>query len=134
MPLISLLVVLPAVDFEFRILHIFTELNEKFSLILEELEELEVVGLSFEEGRIGCCLLSLVDLLDESIYGFAGLDSNIFILIEEIGVELVEKCYIMLGGDEISFEDLEHQYLVLGAVLVFNQGGEEAVNHLFLEG
>ena len=40
----------------------------------------------------------------------------------------------MLGGDEISLEYLKHQYFVLGGVLVFDEGGEEAVDHLFLEG
>jgi hypothetical protein len=79
-------------------------------------------------------LLSLVDLLDESIDGFAGLDGDVFILVEEIGVELIEECDIMLGGDEISLEYLKHQYFVLGGVLVFDEGGEEAVDHLFLEG
>jgi hypothetical protein len=46
--LISFLVVLPSVDFELRILHMFAQLDEKFCLIFEELEELEVVSLSFQ--------------------------------------------------------------------------------------
>jgi len=104
--LISFLVVLPAVDFELRILHMLAQLDEKFSLIFEELEEFEVVRLSFQQGSVGCCLLSLVDLLDESIYGFAGLDGDVFILVEEICVELIEECDIMPGGDEISLEYL----------------------------
>lgn len=108
LPLISLFVVLPAVDFEFRILHVLAQLDEKFSLIFEELEKFEVVGLSFQECGVGCCLLSLVDLLDERINGFTCLDGHIFILVEEICVELIEEGYVVLGGDEISLEYFQH--------------------------
>ena len=90
LPLISFLVVLPTIDLELRIFHVLTQLDEKLGLIFEELEEFEIVSLSFEDSSVGRCLLSLVDLFDEGIYGLACLYGHIFILIEEVGIELVE--------------------------------------------
>ena len=53
----------------------FVQPVEELGLIFEELEKFEVVGLSFHQGSLGCRLLSLVDLLDETIDGFAVLEA-----------------------------------------------------------
>ena len=57
--------------------------------------------LGIEYGGIGGGLLSFVDLFDESIYGLAGLNGHIFVLLDEVDVEFVEELDVVLGGNEI---------------------------------
>lgn len=52
--------------------------------------------LGVESSGIGSGLLALVDLLDERINGLAGLDSHIFVLLDKIGIELVEQSHVVL--------------------------------------
>lgn len=75
--------------------------------------------LRVQSSWVGSGLLALVDLLDECINSLAGLDGHILILFYEVGVELVKKSHIVLGGDKVTFQNLEDSDLILGGLLVF---------------
>lgn len=89
--------------------------------------------LGIERHSCRSSLGALVDLLDQSIDGFAGLDGHIFFLFQEEGVELVEEIGVMFGTDEIPFENFQDEYFFLGGMLTFVEGGEEVADDPFLE-
>lgn len=120
---VALFVILPPIHLEVRILHILRQPQQKLGLFLEKFKELEVVLLGVKGSGVGSGLLALVDLLDQGIYSLAGLDSHILVLLDEVGVELVEKSHIVLRGDEVALQNLEDSDLILGGLLIFGEGG-----------
>lgn len=78
-------------------------------------------------------MLAFVDLLNQSINSFACLDCHILVLLNQKRVELVEQVYVMLGTDEIPFQNLKNENLVLGLMLAFGQGAQQEPYDLLLE-
>lgn len=131
---VTLLVVLPTVHLEVGILDVVGQPQQKLGLLLEELKQLEVVLLGVQDGGIGSGLLALVYLLDERVDGLAGLDGHVLVLFDQVRVELVEQRHVVLRRDEVPLEDLEDGDLVLGGMLVFDEGGQEVPYRFLLEG
>jgi len=130
---VALLVVLPAVHLEVGILGVLRQPQQKLGLLLEELEQLEVVLLGIQNGRVGGGLLALVYLLDEGVDGLAGLDGHVLVLFDQVRVELVEQGHVVLRRDEVPLEDLKHRDLVLGGMLVFHERGQQVAYRSLLE-
>lgn len=131
--LIFFFIVLSFVDLVVWILHVFTKFQQELCFVFEELEKFEVVLFCIEGDCGGSSLSSFVYLFDEGIYGFASLDGHIFIFLNEEGVEFIEEVGVVLGGDQVSFQNFEDQYFFFGWMLTFGDGGQEVAYDFFLE-
>lgn len=72
--------------------------------------------MEFELERSGACghLIFFVDLLDEHIDGFAGLNSNIFIIVFEHIEKNIEETGVMFGRYQLSFQQFQDGNLLCG--------------------
>jgi len=90
---------LPLVDLKLLTFRVLTQLQQKLSLLLQELKQLDVMALDIQRRGIGSRQLSLIDLLDQGIDGLTGLNGDILVLFKQEVIQLVEEVDVVLGGD-----------------------------------
>lgn len=88
---------MPPVDLEFLLLGMFGQFQQKFSLFLQELKQLNVVVPDIELGCSWNGLGGVTNLLDEGIDSLTGLDGNILVLLLQEVIKLVKQVYIVFG-------------------------------------
>lgn len=128
-----LFISLPLVDLKLLTFRVLTQLQQKLSLLLQELKQLDVMALDIQRRGIGSRQLSLIDLLDQGIDGLTGLNGDILVLFKQEVIQLVEEVDVVLGGDQVPLQDLQHQDLILGGGLIFAQSVDDVPDHLLLE-
>ena len=114
-----------------------TKLQKELSLVLKELEKLDIMMFDVEWNG-SCCgsrswRVFLIDLFDQNINGFAGLDGNILIILNETVIKNGEENAVMFGGNQFSLKKLEDGDFFFAAESVFLKGLAEALENFFLE-
>ena len=91
------------------------------------------MSLRLEGNSAWCCLLSFIDLFDERVDGFAGLNRNVLILLNQVGIKFAEQSNVVFCRNEIPLKYLQDGDLVLDIDLRLCERNEQITDQSFLK-